>query len=398
MILLGIDGGMAISVVAIILFTLQLTRSIERSPWLQIPAAPPSSLPSLDVIVPAYNEAHNIVPCVESVVASDDLDPDRLQIWIADDRSTDITGVLAQELADRYPQVHALTVPPRPTDQTWRGKNWACAWGSQQVGAEYLLFLDADVRLQPQAIAAALMEAQQEGTDLLSCAPQIECSCFAEWLVQPIMMSIIAIGYDIPTNNRSTRVEDAFAAGPFMLFRRAAYEIIGGHGAIPGVIVEDLELARQIRRQGLTSRYNLGLDLIGVYMYDSLADLWEGWTKNYFLGTGENILLTLLSAFTIAMVYVMPWIGLGLSLGIGLSEVRIPPPDQFLITGLYGLTALCLGLYWRLRIIGYQLARIPIRYGWLGSLGGILVIAIAIASIVKTRTGWGWTWKGRSLA
>ncbi len=392
----AINGLLLISVAAIILFTLLLTRSIKSSPRLKRISSILDEFPSLDIIIPAYNEADGIVSCVQSVLSAA---PEQLsyQVWIVDDQSTDDTGALARGLEEQDPHVHALTVSPRPPDQVWYGKNWACTYGAQFAQGEYLLFLDADVRLLPGSLEATLRTAQDDETDLLSCAPKIECSCLAEWLVQPIIMSAIAIGYNIQASNRSTAVDAAFAAGPFMLFRREAYETIGGHALVHDVIVEDIELARQIRRQGLRSEYLLGIDLIQVYMYSSLASLWEGWTKNYFLGTGENILLTLFSAFTIGMVFVMPWIGLWASLGIGFLGLQTPPPLSFLITGLYGLTALSLGLYLRLRIQSFQLANIPIRYWWLSSLGGILVMAIAVVSIVKTKTGWGWTWKGRSL-
>lgn len=211
------------------------------------------------------------------------------------------------------------------------------------------------------------------------------------------MMSAIAIGYDFPAINSSEAVEDAFAAGPFMLFRRNAYDAIGGHAAVRDVVVEDMELARQIRRAGRHLRYILGIDLIGVRMYHSLAALWEGWTKNYYLGTQQNLPLTLFSALTIALVFVMPWMGLLVSVGLSLGIDLITVTGWYAAAGLYGLTGLSLSLYFGLRLQGYRQVNIPIRYWWLSSLGGLLVVSIAIASIIKTETGWGWTWRGRPL-
>lgn len=395
--ILVLDGFLLISLVAIAAFYGLLTRSLKSAPRLQPADASLSSLPSVAVIIPAYNEASNIRACVESVLTTNLPKGSQFEIWIADDQSTDETGQIAQSLADQHGNVHVLTVPPRPPQETWRGKNWACAQAVQSAKGDYLLFLDADVQLTSRAISAALSEAQTHQTDLLSCAPRIDCSCFSEWLVQPIMMSAIAIGYDFEAINASTKVEDAFAAGPFMLFRRAAYQQIGGHAAVHDVVVEDVELARRIRGQGLKLRYILGVDLMSVRMYSSFATLWEGWTKNYYLGTQENLPLTLFSAFTIGMVFVMPWVGLLVSLLISLPSIAAISTAYHPTLGLYGLTGLTLALYLLLRVTGYRKVNVPLRYWWLSSVGGVVVMAIAVVSIIKTKTGWGWTWRGRSL-
>jgi hypothetical protein len=360
-------------------------------------ASPLSSPSSLDIIIPAYNEEENIEACVESVLNCESSEFKRFDIWIADDQSTDATGKIAQKLASLHPNVHALSVPPRPKDKNWFGKNWACTYAVQYCQREYLLFVDADVRLLPGAISAALAEAQSYQTDLLSCAPKIECSCLAEWLVQPIMMSVIPIIYDFQAINCSDKTEKAFAAGPFMLFRREAYNQIGTHEAVHDVIIEDVELARLIRGKGLRLRYILGIDLIKVRMYSSFASLWEGWTKNYYLGTQENIPLTLFSAFTIGMVFVMPWLGLVASLWLSFLSSYTSFLQFAPLLSCYSLTGFALIFYFRLRFTTYHRVNVPIRYWWLSGIGGIIVIAIAVTSIIKTKTGWGWTWRGRSL-
>ncbi|MBD2256440.1 glycosyltransferase family 2 protein [Pseudanabaena sp. FACHB-2040] len=395
--ILVLDGLLLISLIAIAAFYALLLRSLKSAPRLQPTASLPNPDLSLALIIPAYNEAGNLRACVEAALTTELPAATHFKIWIADDQSTDDTGKIAQALAEEHANVSALTGPPRPSDEIWRGKNWACAHAVQFAETDYLLFLDADVRLTPGAISAALAEAQTYKTDLLSCAPKIECSCFSEWLVQPIMMSAIAINFDFEAINTSKRLEDAFAAGPFMLFRRTAYETIGGHAAVHDQVVEDVELARQIRAKGLTLRYVLGVDLIDLRMYSSFGALWEGWTKNYYLGTQENLPLTLLSAFAIGMVFVMPWVGLLASLLLSLPQINAIAVAYYPTLSLYGLTAVTLLLYWLLRITGHRRVSVPIRYWWLSAVGGILVIAIALVSVIKTKTGWGWTWRGRPL-
>ena len=123
---LGLDGLLGISLVAIAAFTWKLTQSFKAAPRLPpADAAPPEA--SIDVIIPAYNEAENIRACVAAVLTTDLPGAARFEVWIADDQSTDATGSIAAELAAQHAPVHHLTVPPRPAGEVWHGKNWACA-------------------------------------------------------------------------------------------------------------------------------------------------------------------------------------------------------------------------------------------------------------------------------
>jgi cellulose synthase/poly-beta-1,6-N-acetylglucosamine synthase-like glycosyltransferase len=378
------------AIVAILIFHRLQRRSIDAAPSLDALTEIPASLPSVTVIIPAYNEATNIRDCVAAVLASDLPDPQRLQLIVADDESEDDTAAIATQLSQADPRVQVLSVPPRPQDTPWRGKNWACANAVEQATGDYWLFIDADVRLEPIAIATALTTAEAEGIDLLSFAPNIRCGCLSEWLVQPIMMGVIAIGFDFQPVNDPKSTE-AFAAGPFMLFRASAYKAVGGHRAVAADLVEDVALARQIKGQGFKLRYTLALDLVAVRMYQSFGPLWEGWTKNYYMGTGRNLGATLYSAFALSLVFVVPWVGLAASLGfVSVLGIKALP--------LLGLAVFAVGLQYQQRLGVAKRFQQPLRYGWLGGVGGAIVVAIALVSIIKTETGWGWTWRGRSLA
>ena len=120
--------------------------------------------------------------------------------------------------------------------ERWVGKNWACSRAMEQVVSEWVLFVDADLRLQPATLRRALAQAITDGADLLSLAPRLSCGCLAEWLVQPIMASLLGLGFPIEAANDPASAV-AFAAGPFMLFRRSAYLAIGGHRALAAEVV-----------------------------------------------------------------------------------------------------------------------------------------------------------------
>ncbi|MEL6471322.1 MAG: glycosyltransferase family 2 protein [Cyanobacteria bacterium J06623_4] len=396
-------GIVLVSIVAMSDFYRRFQRSISLAPRLDALEQLPAQLPAVSVIVPVYNESVNIEACLAAILANEWPSGSRLEVIVSDDESTDDTLQLAKRMAEKDDRVRVISAGRRPTEQVWRGKNWACDRAAEQATGDYLLFIDADVRLAERAIARTVANAQTYKADLLSCAPAIVCGCFAEWVVQPIMANLIAVGFDFEGVNDPERPELALAAGPFMLFRRMAYDNIGGHRAVAADAVEDLALAALIKGKGLKLRYVLGLEVAAVRMYRSLGDLWEGWTKNYHLGSGRNIALTAISAAAVSLIFVMPWVGLvaGLLGSVwqqllvvgGGSEV-----DQTVVMWV-GLAA-AIAVLWQqyLRRAAARTIGQPARYLWLGWLGGLMVSAIAIASIVKTETGWGWTWRGRSLA
>ncbi len=387
------------STVAIGIWGNAVRDSLHKAPKLTAIDRIPASLPSISVIIPAYNEAINIQACLQAVLQNELPPNSQLQVIVADDESTDNTAALAQAIAQTDSRVQVITVPPRPTTEVWRGKNWACAQACAQATGEYWLFIDADVRLESRAIATALSAAQQQQSDLLSLAPEVVFGCLSEWLVQPLMLSMISIGNQFAAVNDPAQPDKAFAAGPFMLFRRSGYIAIGGHAAIAADPVEDMALAKRIKQNGLKLNYGLSLGLTKVQMYQNFATLWEGWTKNYYLGANRDVGLVLYSVMGLFLVFVMPWVGL-VAVAIGrLSGVADMPLMQgglgLWIVTLLSLIALI--LQYQMRAATAQMFDQPLRYWTLSWLGGVILMAIAIVSMIKTETGWGWTWRGRSL-
>jgi cellulose synthase/poly-beta-1,6-N-acetylglucosamine synthase-like glycosyltransferase len=356
---------------------------------------------TVSVIVPAYNEAENIQDCLSSILDSTALSAEVLEVWAVDDQSTDETLAIATSLQQQRhdPRLKVLAGQPKPAGEAWVGKNWACTQAAEQARGEFLLFLDADVRLKPEAIETTVHAAQQERIDLLSCVPSIICGCLAEWLVQPLIVSTILVGFNFQAVN-DPKTERAFAAGPFMFFRRSAYDQIGGHRAVASEVVEDVELSRRVKSSGLKLHYLLGSELAAVRMYRSWRALWEGWTKNLYAGSGRNLGGTLSFIVLILLVCTVPWVVLAVSLvkffwvGWSLSE---GVAYSFADTAGVALSIITIGLQYDVRRRSAAVSRIPPRYWWLTGLGGLLVGAIALGSIIKTETGWGWTWRGRSL-
>ncbi len=398
-----------LALVGLMLYAAKLRRMLATVPRLMIATNPialhdnplphprslsdPLAMPWVSVIIPAYNEAENLEACVRSVLQNTALSVEQLEVWVVDDQSTDATLAIAQTLQTTLidPRLRVLVGKPRPERERWMGKNWACTQAAEQANGTFVLFLDADVCLKVGAIVAALQEAETKQLDLLTCGPAIVCGCLAEWLVQPILMNQLLAELDFAAVADPT-TDTVFAAGPFMLFRRSAYDRIGGHRALASQVVEDVELARQIKANGLKLELLLASDFVTVRMYRSFAALWEGWTKNLYLGTQRNLIAVSLFAVTMLMFYVVPWLGLAVVLyHVIVGALTLV---DLLLTG-SAISAIL--LHYSIRRSGRCVSAIPTTYWWLSGVGGALVAAIAIASIIKTETGWGWTWRGRSL-
>ena len=375
----------------LLILQLGLRRVFSVAPRLKPAQEAPAPDTSLTVVIPAFNEAHNIADCLGSVLAS--APPCRdWSVVVVDDESTDATVENAIRAGSTASRFRLIKAGPRPADERWVGKNWACSKAVEQVSSDWLLFIDADVRLKPDALQRALAQAVDEHSDLLSLAPRLSCGCLAEWMVQPIMASLLGLGFPIlETNDPESPV--AFAAGPFMLFKASTYECIGGHRALAGEVVEDLALARAIKAGGYRLSYLLGLDAVDLRMYADLAALWEGWTKNWFLGLDRDPGKAIGAALVVVLMFTAPWLLLLTSLVL----LWLQPVLSVAWLWLMALAGLAIVQQLLLRLWTRSTFDVPIRYWYLMGVGGLLVGAIGPVSIWRTRTGRGWTWKGRAL-
>ncbi|WP_411871097.1 glycosyltransferase [Vulcanococcus limneticus] len=379
-----------------------LARVFTRAPRLaelpepKLDAPAPLAAASLTVVVPAYNEAANIAACLTSLLSSEEPCGD-WRVLLVDDGSTDATAAIAREAAlvcgATEPRFMLLDAGPRPAGERWVGKNWACSRAMEQVDSDWVLFVDADVRLQAATLRRALAQARADGADLLSLAPRLSCGCLAEWMVQPIMASLLGLGFPIEAANDPASPV-AFAAGPFMLFRRSAYMAIGGHRALAAEVVEDLALARRIKAAGHRLQYLLGLDALELRMYADFAALWEGWTKNWLLGLDGSVAKALGAAAVVLLLFSGPWL---LTPAAAIAAALLPAQRLLLLAAL-ALALAGIGLQLALRLWTRWQFQVPLTLWWLMGVGGLVVAAIGPVSVWRTLSGRGWTWKGRSLA
>jgi glycosyltransferase involved in cell wall biosynthesis len=237
--------------------------------WPRLPEVPATEpLPTVSVIVPARDEAENLMRLLPSLLC---LEPGPTEILVVDDRSRDRTAAIASGFGVR---VLASTEPPAG----WSGKNWACQLGSRAARGEWLLFTDADTWHAPESLGLALKSAIADRADLLSVLTGQECRSLWERLLLPFAYShYFAAGG--PTWANDDRARSALANGQYLLVRRAAYDRVGGHAAVRGSLGEDVDFARLLRRAGGRVRVYRAERLVRVRMYSSLAEIQTGFRK-----------------------------------------------------------------------------------------------------------------------
>jgi chlorobactene glucosyltransferase len=235
-----------------------------------------AGLPLVSVVIPARNEERNIGPCVESLVRSD---YPALEILVVDDRSRDATAEVLRGLTESR-DLPVRLISGRPLPSGWFGKSWACWQGAQSAGGEVLLFTDADTRHSPDLLRRSVHELMASGADALTLAGRQIMGSFWERLLQPQFFLLLAARYPrTGTPKGRDRWRNAVANGQYLMFRRDAYDRLGGHRVVAGDVVEDVRLAQSLTRAGmrLVVREDQGLR---TRMYRSLGGLVEGWSKN----------------------------------------------------------------------------------------------------------------------
>jgi chlorobactene glucosyltransferase len=341
-------------------------------------------LPKIAIIVPARDEAANIGPCLESLCRQH-YPAGRLALIAVDDDSTDATADIVVSLARKDGRVKLARTPPLPPG--WKGKVHACCVGAAAAppDAQWLCFLDADVRAAPDAAASAVRAALERQLDLLTLAPRHELTSFAERLMLPCGLHLLGF-YQNLERIQAPDSDEVVATGQFMLLRRAAYESVGGHAPVRGAICEDVELALLMKRRGHRVLLMDGNRLLSTRMYTGWATLWPGFAKNLIQLLGGPTRTLLAAPLIVGLACVAVWLPL-FDLAAMLRGVSGAP----LALALAGLgSAAMVGLH----VGGAVHFKIPWWYGLLFPLGYTAGAVMALDS-VRWRMIHRVQWKGR---
>ena len=258
------------------------------------------NLDLISVLIPARNEATSIAAAVQSILINR---YHQIEVLVLNDHSTDKTAAIVGKIACCDSRVRLLESTQLPSG--WNGKQFACWQLAQASVGKHLLFLDADVRLTPDAIERIAVTARRSSLDLLSGFPRQQTGSFAERMLIP-MMYVVLLGY-LPLRQARSNNSPSLAAGCGQLFfaERAAYFEIDGHRSIAHSRHDGIQLPRSFRRGGKTTDLFDASDIAQCRMYEDLSSVQNGLLKNATEGIAS---VPLIFIFTVLLIggFVMP--------------------------------------------------------------------------------------------
>ena len=335
------------------------------------------ALPSVSVLIPARNEEALIALSLSAALASVDVD---LEVIVLDDHSDDTTAAIVREFAQRDPRVLLREAPELP--EGWCGKQHACHTLGNLAVKPYLVFIDADVQLAPDALAKMAGFMQDSGADLASGFPRQETVGILEQLLIPLIHFIL-LGF-LPLRRMRISGESALSAGCGQLFivKKSAYQRMGGHAVIRTSLHDGIKLPRAFRAAKLKTDLFDATDLATCRMYRSASEVWQGLAKN----AGEALAApTMIVPATVLLFggQVLPVLLLLLAKPLNLGAVQI------------ALAALATLAMYLPRFLGARRFHQTILGAIFHPVGILLLLAIQWQAFFRDALGRPAIWKGR---
>lgn len=342
---------------------------------LKTPSPGPSGAGALvSILIPARNEAANIVPAVEAALASEGV---AVEVVVMNDGSTDATADLVARLAATDSRVRLVEAPPLP--EGWTGKIHACWRLAEAARGTHFLYIDADVRLAPSAAAALVSHASARNAGLVSAVPRQVMGSLGEAATVP-MINFLLLAY-LPMAMMRAKLDPSLGAacGQLLLVEREAYFRSGGHQAIRAYLHDGIKLARLMRGHGIKTDLVRGADLATCRMYATFAEAWGGFSKNAHEGMAT---VRALPVWTLLLFggHVLPAILALLALA-GFAPL--------------GLSLAALAFSWGTRLAITLHGREPLWTVPLHPLTVSVGLAIQWAALLRSRRGRPATWRGR---
>ena len=333
--------------------------------------------------MPARNEEDSIGRCLQSLVAQQGI---KFAITVVDDGSTDRTRAIAES----FPSVTVIgsTEPTSGITGKCNALMQAVSHEAQRARTaadrpEWLLFTDADTFHYPGSLATAVAEAKEHGAVLLSYSPEQETITWSERALMPVVFAELMRSYP-PERVNDPKDLTVAANGQYILVRRSIYEALGGHAAVAGCVLEDVELARLFKTAGHKISFRHGRGLIKTRMYRSLSAMVEGWTKNLALLFPHPIKLALLRLLEF-----------GIITGVAMAAIIMMTRSQFL-TGLAMLSvAILCYLQFMSRI---KKAQFPRKANSVALFGLPFFAFLLLRSYLHASVRGAVHWKGRKYA
>jgi cellulose synthase/poly-beta-1,6-N-acetylglucosamine synthase-like glycosyltransferase len=346
---------------------------ISRPEWDHKPATATGN-PRVSIIVPARNEEEHIGPALATLL---NIDYDNYEVIAVNDRSTDRTGEVMDRIASapeahgRLKVIHIAELPPG-----WLGKVHAMWSAANQASGEWLLFTDADVLFRPDALTRALAYAEAESADHLVLFPRMIMHSPGERMMIAFFQTLFVFGHR-PWKVADPKTEDHIGVGAFNLIRRRVYDAVGTYEALRFEVLDDMKLGKIVKNAGYAQRNVYGADLISLRWVKGAVGMVNNLTKNFFAIMSFQWWRALLSAFALAFLNLMPFLGIWLAHG----WARLP--YAIALASIFGIYV---GMSWE--------SDIPAYYFVLHPIGAALFVYIMLRSTALTLARGGIVWRG----
>ncbi|MFY0406432.1 glycosyltransferase [Solicola sp. PLA-1-18] len=364
--LVAVGTGLSVAGLALTVDNLRRMRVPSASP---APAADPVS-----VLLPVRDEERDVGACLRSVLAAADRCGSPVEVLVLDDGSRDATVEVVLEAAGDDSRVRLLDGAVLP--HRWLGKPWACHQLASAAATDstVLVFVDADVVLEPHALAATVGLLRDADLDLVSPYPRQLTGSWAERLVQPLLQWSWASTLPLHLAERSSRPSLGAANGQLMAVDRGTYERAGGHAAVRGEVLDDLALLRAVKAVGGHGVVVDGTDVATCRMYRGAGELRAGYGKSLWAAFGSP--------------------GGAVAVTTGLLVTFVVPPVAALAGSRVGLAGY--GAAVASRALVARRTRSPVADA-LAHPASVLALAALTADSWRGRRTGSLTWKGRVL-
>ena len=364
---------------------------ISKPEWDRDPVAASGNLasgnPRVSIIVPARNEEDDIEQSLARLL---ELDYDNYEVIAVNDRSTDRTGEIMERVAADFrllsphfsqrtremghPILRVIHHQELPTG--WLGKTHAMWTATNAANGDWLLFTDADVLFKADSVRRAMAYAEAERADHVVLFPQMIMKRPGEYMMIAFFQTMFVFGHR-PWKVADPKSRDHMGVGAFNLIRRSAYEAVGTYEALRMEVLDDMKLGKLVKNGGFVQRNVFGGDLISIRWANGALGVVNNLTKNFFAVLSFQWPRTLISAFGLAFLNLMPFLGVWLAHGWERLPYAVALGSMFLI-------------YWGMSLR----SGVPAYYFLLHPVSTALFIYTLMRSMFHTLWNDGIVWRG----
>jgi glycosyltransferase involved in cell wall biosynthesis len=262
--------------------------------------------PLLSILIPARNEDKSLPLLLQDLKQ---VSYPNLEIIVCDDNSTDNTPEILKSFSLQMPGLRYFCGQDLP--EGWLGKNYACHQLAQQAKGDFLLFLDADVRVSAKMPSKAVQYIQKLNMDLVSVFPTQLMQTHGELITVPVMNWILLSLLPLPLVRQTGFASLSAANGQFMLFNAASYRNNYWHKTVKNEATEDIVISRMIKKQGGKVSTLTGGSDVFCRMYETSGEAIGGFSRNVHQYFGGSRLVMILFTLTVLLGWIPVWLYFG---------------------------------------------------------------------------------------